>query len=124
MLVTSIFSYSQSVFCSFKEKSPFQQSLSPANGFNLVTSEILSFGKGLDPFFRTLIPMKSACLTLSQRSPYFYVSAVQVLKTLWEKEKLLMTSNFSFSHSVSTFLRVFFSIFIKYKIFASKLYQF
>ena len=31
----------------------------------------------------------------------FSVSAVQVfLKTLWEKEKLLITSNFSFSHSV------------------------
>ena len=38
---------------------------------------------------------------LSQASPGFYVFAVQVfLKTLWEKEKLLVTSNFSFSHSV------------------------
>ena len=36
-------------------------------------------------------------LTLSQTSPGFYVSAVQVfLKTLQEKEKLLVTSNFSF----------------------------
>ena len=39
-------------------------------------------------------------LTLSQTSPGFYVSAVSLLKTLWEKEKLLVTSNFSFSHSV------------------------
>ena len=36
-------------------------------------------------------------LTLSQTSPGFYVSAVQVLKTLWEKQKLLVMSNFSFS---------------------------
>jgi hypothetical protein len=32
--------------------------------------------------------------------PVFYGSAVQVLKTLWEKEKLLVTSNFSFTPSV------------------------
>ena len=36
-------------------------------------------------------------LTLSQTSPCFYVSAVKVLKTLLEKEKLLITSNFSLS---------------------------
>ena len=40
-------------------------------------------------------------LTLSLTSPGFYVFAVQVfLKTLWEKQKLLITSNFSFSHTV------------------------
>ena len=39
-------------------------------------------------------------LTLFQTSPGFYVSAVKVLKTLWEKENLLLMSNFSFSHSV------------------------
>ena len=38
-------------------------------------------------------------LSLSQTSPGFYVSAVQDLKTLWEKEKSLVSSNFSFSHS-------------------------
>ena len=40
-------------------------------------------------------------LTLSKTSPGFYWSAsTSLLKTLWEKEKLLETSNFSFSHSV------------------------
>ena len=29
-------------------------------------------------------------LTLSQTSPGFHVYAVQVLKTMWEKEKLLL----------------------------------
>ena len=44
---------------------------------------------------------RNQTLTISQTSPGFYVSAVQVfLKTLWEKEKLLVTSNFSFSHCV------------------------
>ena len=39
-------------------------------------------------------------LILSLTSPAFYVSSVQILKTLWEKEELLVTSNSSFSHSV------------------------
>ena len=41
-------------------------------------------------------------LTLSQTSPGFHVSTAKLslLKTLREKEKLLVTSNFSFSHSV------------------------
>ena len=44
---------------------------------------------------------KGFFLTLSHTSPVFYLSALQViLKTLWEKEKLLVTSNFSISHSV------------------------
>ena len=37
-------------------------------------------------------------LTLSQTSPG--VCRTSLLKTLWEKEKLFVTSNFSFSHSV------------------------
>ena len=39
-------------------------------------------------------------LTLSQTSPGFYVSAVQDFWKQMEKEKLLVTSNFFFSHSV------------------------
>ena len=64
-------------------------------------------------------------LTLSQTSPGFYVSAVQVfLKTLWEKEKLLVTSNFSFSHSVLYPFRELPVIFIKFEIVVWKLFQF
>ena len=37
------------------------------------------------------------------------------LKTLWEKEKLLITSNFSFSHSVSYLFRGPSAIFIKFE---------
>ena len=40
-------------------------------------------------------------ITLSQTSPCFVcVYSVSLLKTLWEKKKLLITSNWSFSHSV------------------------
>ena len=42
--------------------------------------------------------------------PWFLrVCSISLLKTLWEKEKLLVTSNFSFSQCVSTFLDNFFS---------------
>ena len=49
-------------------------------------------------------------LTLSQTNPGFYMSAVQVFwKHCGKREKLLITSNFSFSHSVFyPFLRTFF----------------
>ena len=41
-------------------------------------------------------------LTISQKCPCFCMSALQ--KTLLEKEKLLITSNFSFSQVFSTLL--------------------
>ena len=63
-------------------------------------------------------------LTLPQTSPGFYVSAVQVLKTLWKKEKLLLTSNFSFSHSVFYSFGELSAIFIKLEIVVCKLFQF
>ena len=40
-------------------------------------------------------------LTLSQKSPCFWcVWSTSLLKALWEKKKLLLTSNFPFSHSI------------------------
>ena len=49
----------------------------------------------------TLQSMKSKLLlTLYSIDTHFDVSTRQLLKTLWEKEKLLVTSNFSFSHNV------------------------
>ena len=52
------------------------------------------------------------------------MSAVQVLKTLLEKEKLLVTSNFSFSHRVFYPLGELFSIFIEFEIVVCNLFQF
>ena len=43
-----------------------------------------------------------------------------VLKTLWEKEKLLVTSNFSFSNSVFYLVGEFTTIFINFKIVVCK----
>ena len=47
-----------------------------------------------------------------------------LFKTLWEKEKLLVMSNFSFSHSVFYPFEELSSIFIKFKIVVCKLFQF
>ena len=46
------------------------------------------------------------------------------LKTLWEKEKLLVTSNFSFTHSVFYSFKELSAIYIKFKIVVCKLFQF
>ena len=56
-----------------------------------------------------------------QNKPWFLrVCSTSHLKTLWEKEKLLVTSNFSISHSV----RELFAIFSKFEIVVCKLFQF
>ena len=62
-------------------------------------------------------------LNLSQTGPCFYMSAVQVfLKKLWEKEKLLVASSFSFSHSVFYPFGELSAIFIKCGIVVCKLF--
>ena len=47
-----------------------------------------------------------------------------LLKTPWEKEKLLVTSNVSFTHSVFYPFRELSDIFIKFKIVVYRLFQF
>ena len=54
------------------------------------------------------------------RSPW----ETSLLKTRWEKEKLLVTSNFSFTHSVFYLFRDLSEVFIKFKIVICKLFQF
>ena len=62
-------------------------------------------------------------LALSQKSPGFYVSAVRVLKTLSVNEKMLVTSNFSFSQSVFNPFGELCTIFIKYEIVVCKFFH-
>ena len=64
-------------------------------------------------------------LTLSQTRPFFLrVCSKSLLKTLKEKEKLLVTSNFSFSHSVLNPFGELSTIFTKFEIIICKLFQF
>ena len=59
----------------------------------------------------------------SNKPWYSHVCSTSHLKTLWEKEKLLITSNFSFSHNVSSSLWKLSAIFIKFEIIRYKLFQ-
>ena len=57
--------------------------------------------------------------------PWFLrVSSTSLLKTLWEKEKLLVMSNFSFAQSVFYLFGKLSAIFIKFEIVICKLFQF
>ena len=62
---------------------------------------------------------------LFPNKPWFLrVGSTSLLKTMWEKEKLLETSNFSFSHSVFYLLGELSAIFNKFEIVICKLFQF
>ena len=64
-------------------------------------------------------------LTLSQTSPVFLrVCSASLMKTLLEKEKLLITTNFSFSHIVFYLFGELSYIFIKFEIVLCKVFQF
>ena len=57
--------------------------------------------------------------------PWFLcVCSTSLLKTQWDKEKLLVTSNFSFSHSVFLPFGELSAIFIKFEIVICRLFQF
>ena len=73
------------------------------------------FNKHLEVHAFNPVPNKPAFLP---------VCSTSLLKTLREKEKLLVTSNFSFSHSVFYPLGELSTIFIKFKIVVCELFQF
>ena len=57
--------------------------------------------------------------------PWFLrVCSTSLLKTLWEREKLLVTSNFAFSHSIFYPFEEPSAIFVKFEIVVCKLFQF
>ena len=65
------------------------------------------------------------CSNPLPNKPWFLrVCSTGPLKTLWEKEKLLVMSNFSFSHSVFCLFGELSVLFIKSKIVVCKLFQF
>ena len=65
------------------------------------------------------------CLSPFPNKPCFLrVCSTHLLKTPWEKEKLLVTSNFSFSHSVFYLVGELSAIFVKLKIVVCTLFQF
>ena len=78
----------------FPKKHPLTYRISQKNPQNFDNGKQFSVKRGLSVL---------AIFNLFPNNPLFftYVSAVQVcIKTLWENEKLLVTSNFSFSYIV------------------------
>ena len=57
-------------------------------------------------------------------SPAFHMSSTSLLETLQEKEKLLVMSNFSFSHTVFNQSDELYATIMKFKIVICKLFQF
>ena len=76
------------------------------------------------------IPLSFITMTLVFFNPFpnkpwfLRVRSASHLKTLWEKEKLLVKSNFSFSHSVFYPFGELSTILIKLKIVVCKLFEF
>ena len=65
-----------------------------------------------------------ATIPFSNKPWFLPACSTSLLKTLWEKEKLLATSNFSFFHSVFYLLGEFSAFFIKFEIVVCKLFEF
>ena len=69
--------------------------------------------------------IKDSLINPFPNNPWFLrVYSTSLLKTLWEKEKLLVMSNFSFFHSVFKPLGEHSVTFIKFKMILYKLFQF
>ena len=77
-----------------------------------------------DVFNGFLVPSSGYINPFPNKPWFLLVCSASLLKTLWEKEKLLVTSNFSFSHSVFYPFGELSTIFIKFEIVICKLFQF
>ena len=93
---------------------PFQKHHLPILAFCFVCA------KGL-----TMDMFQNFCNNHFPNNPWFlHVCSTSLLKTLWEKEKLLVMSNFSFSHHVFYPFGGLSGIFIRFKNVIYKLFQF
>ena len=98
MLVTSIFSFSHDVFCSVKDI----LHVCPLNFLQLTIC------KCLNPFPNKLC--------------FLHVCSTSLLKTLWEKEKLLLTEISPIAHGVFNLSGELSAIAIKFEILVCKLF--
>ena len=99
----------------------------PSIGGSWIDKEVVA-SEFVDFRFKKRVCSKSApygAFNPFPNKPWFLrVCSITLLKTLWEKEKLLVTSNFSFSHNVFYPFRELSAIFVKFKIVVCKLFQF
>ena len=110
LLVTSNFSFSHSVFSPFGELSVI------FIVFEIVSCKLFEFGKSL------IFVIWERVNPFPNKPWFLRVCNTSLLKTQWEKEKLLVTSNFSFSHSVFYLSKDLPVISIKFQIVVCNLY--
>ena len=88
-----------------------------------ITASVVNYFSNIDHV--TEISSNGDLLNPFPNKPWFLrVCCTSLLKTLWEKEKLLVTNNFSFPHSVFYLFGELSSILIKFEIVVCKLFQF
>ena len=76
-------------------------------------------------YFRCFLPTIVDQFNPFPNKPWFLrLCSRSRLKTLWEKEKLLVTSNFYYSHSVFCPFRKVSAMLIKFEVVVCKLFQF
>ena len=95
-----------------------------ANALNLDKVKFLSSGNGLNLHFTQHEPFYYTVNPLPNKPRFLRVCCTSLLKTLRENEKLLVTSNFSFSHSVFYQCRDLSAIFIKFETVVCILFEF
>ena len=77
-----------------------------------------------NPCFQCNIAITNFLNPFPNKPWFLRVCSANLLKTLWEKEKLLEASNFSFSHSVFYSFGELSAVFVIQKIVVIKLFQF
>ena len=116
LLFTSNFPFSHSVFKRLVSKGRQKVSLC-GNGLNKGSDGECMYALHHMILIYTINPFPNKPWLL-------HVCSKNLLKTLWEKEKLLVMSNYSLSHSVLYPFGKLSAIFTKFKIVVFKLFQF
>ena len=100
--------------------------LSPSYVFNFDMSKSLSFciSINLHHLHINSLPRNPDFNPFPNKPWFLRVCCTSLLKTLWEKEKLLVTSNFSFSHSVFYLFGDLSAIFVKFRIVVCQCFEF
>ena len=90
----------------------------------VIWQNVLPFTTQSQVLTNSRMKRKNAVNPFPYKPWFLHVCSTSLLKTLWEKKKLLVTSNFSFSHRVFYLFGEFFAISIKFEIVVCKLSQF
>ena len=130
LLVTSNFSFSHSVFKRLVSQGRQKVSLC-GNGLSGICENIYWWCSQNENFdfspketYKKIFCLFHAFNPFPNKHWFLHVCSTNLLKTQWEKEKLLVTSNFFFFHSVFDPSEELSSIFINFKIVVCKLIQF